>query len=80
MTYTVKYKKKGQFFWKKIGSVKGDGIMPDSPVATRFFITDKEERWEIPVEGTEFFFSQERFVLIKQNMETEARQVIRTKE
>ncbi len=77
MTYTVTYKTEKDWFWKKLKKVKGDGIMPDSPVATRFFILEDETRIEIPVIGTIFKFSNERFLMIKQNMEREANQDIR---
>jgi len=77
MTYTVKYKTKRQFFWRKLKKVRGDGLMTDSPVPTRFFILENESRVEIPVEGTIFYFSSERFLIIKKSMEMEANQEIR---
>jgi hypothetical protein len=78
MTYTVDFKTEKDWFWKKLKKVKGDGIMPDSPVPTRFFILDDESRIEIPILGTIFKFSYERFLMIKQNMEREANQDIKT--
>jgi hypothetical protein len=73
----MKYKTKEQIFWRKLKKVRGDGIMADSPVPTRFFILENEERIEIPIEGTIFHFSFERFLLIKKNMELEANQEIK---
>jgi len=77
MTYTVKFKTEKDWFWKTLKKVKGDGLMPDSPVPTRFFILEDETRIEIPITGTIFKFSNERFLMIKQNMEKEANQEIR---
>ncbi len=77
MTYTVKFKTEKNWFWRTLNKVKGDGIMSDSPVATRFFILEDESRIEIPVAGTIFNFSGERFLMIKQNMEREANQDIK---
>ena len=78
MTYTVKFKTEKDWFWKTLNKVKGDGIMPDSSVSTRFFILEDESRIEIPITGTLFKFSNERFLMIKQNMEKEANQDIKT--
>lgn len=77
MTYTVKFKTEKNWFWRTLKKVKGDGIMPDSTVATRFFILEDESRIEIPIAGTIFNFSNERFLMIKQNMEREANQDIK---
>ena len=78
MNYTVKFKTEKNWFWKTLKKVKGDGIMPDSAVPTRFFILEDESRLEIPIAGTLFSFSYERFLMIKQSMEKEANQDIRT--
>ena len=77
MNYTVKFKTEKSWFWKKFKNVKGDGIMGDTPVPTRFFILDDESRVEVPITGTIFTFSHERFLVIKQTMEREANQDIR---
>ena len=79
MTYTVKFKTEKNWFWRTLKKVKGDGIMSDSPVATRFFILGDDSRIEIPVSGTIFKFSKERFLMIKKNMENESNQDIRIK-
>lgn len=73
MTYTVKYRKHGQWFWRTIRKVKGDLCPTDLP-GMRVLIRENEERVEIPTAGTEFWFSHERFLGIKQQMEREARQ------
>lgn len=72
MHYTVKYKVQGSFFWKTIRNVKGDGIMTsETNFPIRFFITADEERVEIPIPGSRFWFSKERFLSIKQKMSSE---------
>jgi len=78
MTYTVKFKTEKDWFWKTLKRVKGDGIMPDSHVPTRYFILEDETRIEIPITGTLFTFSHERFLVIRQSMEKEANQDIKT--
>jgi len=77
-TYTVTYKTEKDFFWKKIKKVQGDGIIPEYPEPTRYFHLEDESRVEIPIRGTIFRFSKERFIVIKKNMEREANQEIRT--
>jgi len=74
MTYTVSYKREKNLRFKKIKNVVGDGIMEDSKVPTRFFILKDNTRIEIPVVGTEFMFSPERYDIIKKNMEDLKRQ------
>ena len=76
MLYTVNYKRERDWTWTKLSKVIGDGIMEDSKTPTRYFILEDNSRIEIPIEGTEFRFSPERFLLIKQNMEKEANQKI----
>ena len=77
MTYTVSFKTDKRWFWSELKNVKGDGIMPDSATPTRFFILEDESRIEIPIVGTIFKFSNGRFLMIKKNMEREAKQDIR---
>lgn len=79
ITYTVKYKLENSFFWRTLKNIKGDGLFTESNVPSRFFITDQEERIEVPISGTIFMFSKERFMLIKQNMDAEAGQDIKIK-
>lgn len=75
-TYTVKYKRVGDFFFKKIKKVKGDFIATDVDGKPRVFILDNESRIEIPTVGMIFEFSYERFLLIKQRMDAESGQNI----
>lgn len=79
MTYTVKYKRKGALFWRKLTNVKGDLIPADLGSALRVFILEDETRIEVPIEGTEFRFCSKRFLSIKQQMEREAGQSIPVK-
>jgi hypothetical protein len=76
MNYKVSYKKKNDFFWKNLSKVKGDLVATDLGTPMRVFILEDETRVEIPLEGTEFKFSAERFLAIKQKMEQEAGQQI----
>lgn len=71
--YTVYYKKR--FLWKKIKKVKGDGIVENGQ--SRFFILEDETRIEIPCTNI-FKFSKERFYLIKERLDNEAGQDVKT--
>lgn len=74
MTYTVKYKLKGQWFWRTVKRVKGDLVAKDLGVPMRVLVCENETRLELPVEGGQFWFGTERFLVIKQSMEQDARQ------
>lgn len=76
MIYTVKYKLQNQWFWRNLKKVKGDISADINGIALRVFILEDESRVEVPVHGTSFSFSKERFFVIKRNMESEARQPI----
>jgi len=68
VSYEVKYRKLGSFFWKTLKAVKGDMILkPEAGVAVRVFLMQDESRVEIPAELCEFKFSKERFFNIKQS-------------
>jgi hypothetical protein len=69
MTYTVKYKRFNQWFWRTIKDVKGDSL--EETMQMRVFILKDETRIEIPFQGTSFEFSNERFIVIQQNMKKE---------
>lgn len=74
MTYSVKYRKIGSIFWRKIQNIKGDGICVDpknNMIPYRFFITEREERIEVSMHGMEFFFNSDRFLKTKTEMEKE---------
>lgn len=73
MLYSVRYKLPGQWFFRTIKNVKGDGIMPEA--RNRWLILSDETRIEIPCSAV-FKFSVERFMLIQSNMEKEAGQKI----
>ena len=53
--YTVKYKR--FFIWHKLKNIKADGLIDNHNY--RFFINDKDERIEIPMNCI-FIFSKER--------------------
>ena len=71
MIYSVKYKTRGSWFWRKIKNVKGDGVVPENGM--RYFILLTDERIEIPT-SCEILFSRERFIHIVKQMEQEAGQ------
>ena len=68
ISYTVKYRLEGSWFWKTMRKVKGDGILDET---ARWFILEDERRVEIP-RSAEFKFSKERFYSIKEQMEKES--------
>lgn len=80
MTYKVKYKLHNQLFWRKLKKVTGDSVFDrrgnkDSLVGvppTMCFEIEDTTRVEVPIVGTMFEFSKERFLIIKKNMEKEA--------
>ena len=81
MYYTVKYKKVGDLFWRKIAKVKGDGFVENASIrgetlgpnySARWFILADESRVEIPCTDVMFKFSRDRFLLIQENMSKEA--------
>jgi hypothetical protein len=72
MTYTVRYRREGQWFWRKLHRVKGDGFIEAG--THRFFICEDETRHELPIAGTVFEFSNGRFLSIKQRIERETGQ------
>jgi hypothetical protein len=75
MIYTVKFRRSGAFFWRKI-KVKGDLTMASEGLQVRVFILENEERMEIPVLSHEFWYSKERHMSILKNMEKESGQKI----
>jgi hypothetical protein len=78
VTYTVKFKKVGSLFSHKVKRVKGDFIASDVEGKPRVLILENESRIEVPTVGMIFEFSFERFLLIKQRMESESGQNITT--
>jgi hypothetical protein len=76
-SYTVKYRRKGDWLWRTLKNVKGDLLAPELPGSPRVFILADETRVEVPAaDGLEIRFSKERFIVIKQNMERDAGQVL----
>lgn len=72
LSYVVKYKTRDSLWWETINHVRADGIMTDQTMTPiRYFITSFEERVEVPIEHTQFYFSRERFLIIKEQMEQE---------
>lgn len=71
MIYTVKFRKSGAFFWRKI-KIKGDLTMVSDGLQVRVFILENDERLEIPALSYEFWYSKERHMSILKNMEKES--------
>ena len=61
MTYKVRYRRVGGFFWKKINKVTGDGFIEGMPDLIRYFILEDNSRIEVPAANTVFIFSKERY-------------------
>jgi hypothetical protein len=74
MTYEVKYRACGSFFWKKIKRVKADLILSKESAPVRVLILEDESRLEIPIANNEFCFSKERFLVILKSQEKESGQ------
>lgn len=68
ITYTIKYKKKGQWFWRSIKNVVGDGMESDY----RFFHLLNDTLRFIPSHETEFDFAEDRQKAIEKKMSKEA--------
>lgn len=76
MTYLVKYRVVGGWFWHTIKNVKGDLTMVSEGLPVRVFIQNDETRIEIPALTNEFKFGKERYLVILANAEKEANQKI----
>lgn len=85
MKYTVYYKRTNQIFWRKIKDVVGDLKLDSSTVdgsgnSMPFsyplweFVRENQEIIRVPMENVIVRFSKERFMCIRQKMETEAGQ------
>lgn len=68
LSYNVKYKRKGQWFWRKIRNVIEDGISipTDSLVSYRYFLSDEKILDIIPAGDTTFKFGCERAEMIEE--------------
>lgn len=64
MTYSVKYKPVGSWRYRTIKGVTGDGLIEQT--RQRWFVTEQDERIEIPIDEIIFVFSKERARLIEQ--------------
>ena len=76
VTYSVKYRKVGSLFSRKIKKVKGDFIANDVEGKPRVLIIEDETRIELPTVDMIYEFSFERFLVIKQRMDEEAGQSV----
>lgn len=72
--YSVEYKQPGDFFWKELPGIKGDGIMfaeSGQVVPMRYFILVDETRVEIPMTMM-FRFDPGRFRAIENSVRKES--------
>lgn len=67
--YTAKYRVPGQFFWRKIKGVIGDGIDKHF----RYIVLQDDSILYLPI-SSEVFFSKERVVAITDKLSKEAGQ------
>lgn len=74
LVFSVKYKKKGQWFWRTLIGIKGDARQNFLGADHIMFIRADESSVLVPVAGTEFQFSRERHELILKQMEKDAKQ------
>jgi len=68
MTYTVKYRKVGSWFWHKVKNVWEDGYIETGKgvtLAMRVLYLEDKSRIEIPIFQHVFKFSKERFYAIE---------------
>jgi len=77
MLYYVKYRKQGSWFWRKIKKVIGDSLNQDG-TRISFFLEDNT-KIEIPMDGTELYFSKERYIAILKNLQIESGNKVVTK-
>ena len=71
LTYTVKYKQPGQWFWRTVKKVKGDNSLTNY----RQLFLESGEVLQFPY-FTTFKFGKERELVIIKNMEKEAGQPV----
>ena len=69
MKYEVKYKTQGQWFWRNLRGVIGDGVMPENQ--NRWFLMEDHTRVELPKEML-LCFGPNRAEMIRRNMEEQA--------
>lgn len=62
--YHVKYRRHGSFFWKHLKNILEDGFVDNTNV--RFFVNDKRERIELPLDNILLVFSEERVDAIEE--------------
>lgn len=78
MTYTIKYRKLGSFFWTAVKKVKADmvGNPQEFAASVRILILEDDTRIEIPADKIEIKYSPERHKIILKNMEQSSGQKI----
>ncbi|MDX2471059.1 MAG: hypothetical protein QNL04_10840 [SAR324 cluster bacterium] len=69
MTFTVKYKLQGQWFWQSLKDVEGDSVVPEN--GNRLILLADKTRIELPKE-TAIIFPPARFVMIRDKVKAGA--------
>lgn len=62
--YTLKYKRKNQFFFKTVKNIIGDELVITNGFHHMAFHIEDKSIIEIPIQGTEFKYSKERYYQI----------------
>ncbi len=78
--YTVKYKLKGQWFWRTLKRIKGDAVNPFIGPKHVMLIHENDSSTLLPIEGTLFKFSNERHMLLLKRAENDAGQKLPTRD
>ena len=84
VTWTVKYKRQGKWFFRRIHKVKGECILHENmrasngtkstyPVPVIEFFKENETVVIIPMEGTEFIYGPNRHLSILEKIEKQKR-------
>lgn len=72
--YIVKYRQPGQFFWRTLKNVRGDGLERDQ---FRWFITNDDEFYYVSLDA-EVYFEGKRQEIINKQMNKETGQQVQT--
>lgn len=80
IVYSVKYRMRGQMLSRKLKKVLGDWFMGPvgdlthgpTPGGFRCFELSDKRRIDIPIDGTMFIFSSERYELVRDKMSRES--------
>lgn len=72
ITYSIKYRKKNQWFWRSVKNVCGDAYPNFLGDSHMYFEKTDHTVVMVPKDGTEFKFSSGRHKLIQEQMHQES--------